>query len=108
LQTALSLKTERAYAQDQAGILTNDQFDYPSWEKLPANVSTAVFAADWPDIEYEISSAPFGTPSANTPASPIDERVVDASAFPMLTPGHSKAMVCVLAEKIAADILAGK
>jgi hypothetical protein len=26
----------------------------------------------------------------------------------MLTPGHSKAMVCVLAEKIATDILAGK
>jgi hypothetical protein len=68
---------------------------------------TAVFAADWPDIEYEMSSAPFGTPSANTPASPIDERVVDASAFPMLTPGHSKSMVCVLAEKIATDILAG-
>jgi hypothetical protein len=38
----------------------------------------------------------------------IDVRVVNASAVPMLTPRHSQAMVYVLAEKIAADVLAGK
>ena len=32
-------------------------------------------------------------------------RVVDASAFPMLTPGHPQAMVYALAEKIAANMM---
>jgi len=31
-------------------------------------------------------------------------RVVDASAFPLLPPGHTQATVYALAEKIAADI----
>lgn len=34
-------------------------------------------------------------------------RVVDASAFALLPPGHPQSTVYVLAEKIAADILAG-
>jgi choline dehydrogenase len=35
-------------------------------------------------------------------------RVVDASAFPLLPPGHPQATVYALAEKIAADILRGR
>ena len=34
-------------------------------------------------------------------------RVVDASAFPVLPPGHPQSLVYALAEKIAADILSG-
>jgi choline dehydrogenase-like flavoprotein len=34
-------------------------------------------------------------------------RVVDASAFPILPPGHPQATIYALAEKIAADILSG-
>jgi len=32
-------------------------------------------------------------------------RVVDASAFPLLTPGHPQSTVYALAEKIADDII---
>ncbi|THV82655.1 alcohol oxidase [Aureobasidium pullulans] len=35
-------------------------------------------------------------------------RVVDASAFPFLPPGHPQATIYALAEKIAGDILAGR
>ncbi|MCJ1355090.1 MAG: hypothetical protein MMC33_005081 [Icmadophila ericetorum] len=52
---------------------------------------------------------------ASDPASVVDSkakvigvhrlRVVDASAFPLLPPGHPQATVYALAEKIAADIL---
>ncbi|RHZ65327.1 GMC family oxidoreductase [Aspergillus thermomutatus] len=35
-------------------------------------------------------------------------RVVDASSFPFITPGHPQAVVYALAEKIADDILAGR
>ena len=35
-------------------------------------------------------------------------RVVDASAFPLLPPGHPQSVVYALAEKIAADILSGQ
>jgi len=35
-------------------------------------------------------------------------RVVDASAFPLLPPGLPQATVYALAEKIAANILAGR
>jgi len=34
-------------------------------------------------------------------------RVVDASSFPFLPPGHPQATVYALAEKIASEILAG-
>lgn len=34
-------------------------------------------------------------------------RVVDASSFPFLTPGHPISVIYALAEKIAADILGG-
>jgi choline dehydrogenase len=34
-------------------------------------------------------------------------RVVDASAFPFLPPGHPQSTVYALAEKIAAEIAAG-
>lgn len=34
-------------------------------------------------------------------------RVVDASSFPSLPPGHPQSTVYMLAEKIAADILNG-
>ncbi|PYH78829.1 alcohol oxidase [Aspergillus uvarum CBS 121591] len=34
-------------------------------------------------------------------------RVVDASAFPLLPPGHPQSVVYMLAEKIAADIISG-
>lgn len=34
-------------------------------------------------------------------------RVVDASAFPFLPPGHPQATIYALAEKIADDILKG-
>jgi len=75
-------EAELDYAMNQAGILTNDQSDYLGWEKLPAasrlNFSNSTsndlsaFPADWPEVEYEISSAPFGTPPFPTPENPID------------------------------------
>ena len=34
-------------------------------------------------------------------------RVVDASAFPLLVPGHPQSTIYMLAEKIAAEIING-
>jgi choline dehydrogenase len=78
----LASKAELDYALSQAGILTNDQSDYLGWEKLPAatrvNFSNSTrnalsaFPPDWPEVEYEVSSAPFGTPPFSTPERPID------------------------------------
>ncbi|KAF2621489.1 GMC oxidoreductase [Macroventuria anomochaeta] len=166
----IAAKAKLEYAINQAGILTNDQSDYL-------------------EVEYDISSAPFGTPPFSTPEHPIGVgcfqpvlltplsrgnvtissasmtdppiislncyshyilsvaspnttsvqsvnsshmrtvhasrqmavvdykarvigvnslRVVDASAFPFLPPGHPQATVFALAEKIATDILAGR
>ncbi|KAF3051264.1 hypothetical protein E8E11_010421 [Didymella keratinophila] len=75
-------EAELDYTMNQAGILTNDQSDYLGWEKLPAasrlNFSNSAsndlsaFPADWPEAEYEIPSAPFGTPPFSTPENPID------------------------------------
>lgn len=35
-------------------------------------------------------------------------RVVDASAFPLLPPGHAQSTIYMLAEKVAAQILPGQ
>ena len=35
-------------------------------------------------------------------------RVVDASAFPLLPPGHPQSTIYMLAEKVAAQMLAGE
>lgn len=72
----------------RTGIYTSDLTDYLAFEKLPAayraNFTPATvaaldaFPADWPEIEYEISSAPFGTGSFSTPEQPIDVAYVQA------------------------------
>lgn len=74
-------QAEEDYA-NHMGILTNDQSDYLGWEKLPssyrnnlsakAQADLSQFATDWPEIEYEVSIAPFGLPSSSTPENPID------------------------------------
>lgn len=83
---------------NQTGILTNDQSDYLGWEKLPtssrANMSAtalnnlAQFPSDWPEVEYEISSAPFGTPSFSTPQNPIDVAYIQPVLLTPLSRGN--------------------
>jgi choline dehydrogenase len=79
MNTTYATKAEESYAQHQRGILTNDQSDYLAWEKLPRDSLAAStladldqFPTDWPEVEYEVSSAPFGTPSFSTSEVPID------------------------------------
>lgn len=82
MNRTIAAEAELDYAMNQAGILTNDQSDYLGWEKLPAasraqfsNATSndlSTFPSDWPEVEYEISSAPFGTPPFSTPENPID------------------------------------
>lgn len=70
------------YRENRTGISTNDMSDYLGWEKLPNDlrssfsVSTqndlADFPSDRPEVEYAVSSAPFGTPSLSTPEEPIN------------------------------------
>lgn len=82
MNQTVATEAELDYALNQAGILTNDQSDYLGWEKLPAvsranfSISTSndlsTFPADWPEVEYEVSAAPFGTPPFSTPENPID------------------------------------
>jgi choline dehydrogenase len=70
---------EEAYAQRQEGILTNDMSEYLGWENLPSSLlsnstlrALEAFPKDWPHVEYEITSAPFGMPSFSTSEDPID------------------------------------
>lgn len=80
MDRTIAAETELDYAMNQAGILTNDQSDYLGWEELPAaswiNFSNSTssnlssFPSDWPEVEYEISSAPFDTPPFSTPENP--------------------------------------
>jgi choline dehydrogenase len=80
MNSTYALSAEEAYAQHQQGILTNGMSDYLGWERLPSslllNTTLAAldkaFPKDWPHVEHEVSSAPFGTPSFSTPEEPID------------------------------------
>lgn len=82
MNQTLSVEAELEYTNNQTGILTNDQSDYLGWEKLPAAsrekfsnatlMDLSTFPSDWPEVEYEISAAPFGTPPFSTPKNPID------------------------------------
>jgi choline dehydrogenase len=82
MNRTVAAEAELEYATTQTGILTNDQSDYLGWEKLPAasrmsfsnstSADLATFPTDWPEVEYEVSSAPFGTPPFSTPENPID------------------------------------
>jgi choline dehydrogenase len=82
MDAAVAREAERAYALNATGILTNGQSDYLGWENVPDSLrssfsNTAIsdlstFPSDWPEVGYEISSAPFGTPSFSTPEHPID------------------------------------
>jgi choline dehydrogenase len=97
MNTTLAAEAERAY-RNGTGILTNDQSDYLGWEKLPSSYRTAFTAAtrqdlsefpdDWPEIEYEISSAPFGTPSFSTPQNPIDVGYIQPILIAPLSRGN--------------------
>jgi choline dehydrogenase len=79
MNASYAASAEEAYAQREEGILTNDMSDYLSWKNLPLSLlsnstlrALEAFPKDWPHVEYEISSAPFGTPSFSTPEDPID------------------------------------
>lgn len=82
MNRTVAAEAELDYAENQGGILTNDQSDYLGWEKLPAasragfsnatSEALSRFPSDWPEVEYEVSSAPFGTPPFSTPENPID------------------------------------
>ncbi|KAJ4333699.1 hypothetical protein N0V95_009362 [Ascochyta clinopodiicola] len=100
-------EAELDYAINQGGILTNDQSDYLGWEKLPAASRTkfsnstssdlSAFPADWPEVEYEISSAPFGTPPFSTPENPIDVGYLQ----PVLLTPLSRGNVSILSASMA-------
>jgi choline dehydrogenase len=78
----IAATAERAYTLNATGILTNDQSDYLGWEKIPPSLRAsfsnatltdlATFLLDWPEVEHEVFSAPFGTPSFSTPENTID------------------------------------
>lgn len=98
-QTA-ARKAEADYASPpHTGILTNDQSDYLGWEKIPASyrsnftAATAsaldeTFPRDWPEVEYEISISPFGTPSFSTPEDPIDVGYIQPVLIAPLSRGN--------------------
>ncbi|KAG9531937.1 alcohol oxidase, partial [Aureobasidium melanogenum] len=83
---------------NHTGILTNDQSDFLGWERLPnasrsAFTETALkdlsmFPSDWPEVEYEISSAPFGTTSFSTPGNPIDVGYIQPVLLTPLSRGN--------------------
>ncbi|KAF7195909.1 Patulin synthase [Pseudocercospora fuligena] len=91
----LATQAEANYAH-QRGILTNDQSDYLAFEKLPyrssftaaTNASLAKFASDFPEVEYELSIAPFGTPSFSTPENPIDVGYIQPVLISPLSRGN--------------------
>lgn len=92
MDPALALAAEQAYANG-TGILTNDQSDYLGWEKLSGlSGQTAQdlswFSADWPEVEYEISSTPFGTPPFSTPENPIDVAYIQPVLIAPLSRGN--------------------
>jgi choline dehydrogenase len=82
MSSSLATQAELSYAVNATGILTKDQSDCLGWRKLPFSLRISFsnatdadlsrFPLDWPEVEYEISSAPFGTPSFSTPENPID------------------------------------
>ena len=97
MNSTLATEAEVAYLNG-TGILTNDQSDYLGWEKLPSSYRTsftastfqdlARFPEDWPEIEYEISSAPFGTPPFSTPDNPIDVGYIQPILIAPLSRGN--------------------
>lgn len=98
MNSTLNAQAVKDYsASPRTGILTNDQSDYLGWEKLPrttTNLTSSAlsdlskFASDWPEIEYEISSAPFGTPSFSTPSNPIDVGYIQPILIAPLSRGN--------------------
>ncbi|KAH7385211.1 hypothetical protein DE146DRAFT_702270 [Phaeosphaeria sp. MPI-PUGE-AT-0046c] len=98
MNSSLATQAELAYAINATGILTNDQSDYLGWENLPSSLRTSfsneaakdlsLFPEDWPEVEYEVSSAPFGTPSFSTPENPIDVGYIQPVLLTPLSRGN--------------------
>ncbi|THW30587.1 alcohol oxidase [Aureobasidium pullulans] len=99
MNPAAAVKAKNDYiSPNHTGILTNDQSDFLGWEKLPSNsrstftnstiIDLATFPSDWPEIEYEISSAPFGTSSFSTPENVIDVGYIQPVLLTPLSRGN--------------------
>ncbi|TIA35958.1 alcohol oxidase [Aureobasidium pullulans] len=99
MNPAAAVKARNDYlSPNHTGILTNDQSDFLGWEKLPSNsrstftnstiTDLATFPSDWPEIEYEISSAPFGTSPFSTPENVIDVGYIQPVLLTPLSRGN--------------------
>ncbi|XPS76669.1 Choline dehydrogenase [Ascochyta lentis] len=99
------------YRVNRTGPFTNAGVDYIGWEKLPesyrsnlsatARADLARFAADWPEIEYEITAASlsgsdpskrFGT-IVTVPVTPLSRGYVNITSnstrdLPLVNPNH--------------------
>ncbi|USW54083.1 Putative glucose-methanol-choline oxidoreductase, FAD/NAD(P)-binding domain superfamily [Septoria linicola] len=82
MNATLAEQAKQDYANG-LGILTNDLADYLGWEKIPQSyrntfspstlADLATFPSDWPEVEHQVASTPFGSPPFSTPEMPIDE-----------------------------------
>ncbi|KAI4718836.1 alcohol oxidase [Aureobasidium sp. EXF-10727] len=99
MDPAAAAQADQDYlSPNHTGILTNDQSDLLGWEILPncsrsaftesALKDLSTFPSDWPEVEYEISSAPFGTPSFSTPENVIDVGYIQPVLLTPLSRGN--------------------
>lgn len=95
---AINAEAVLEYNINRTGILTSDLSDYLGWEKVPSAQRSSFsnsslddlsqFPSDWPEIEYEISSGPFGTTSFSHPEDPIDVGYVQPVLIAPLSRGN--------------------